>query len=53
MLDTPRAYTDYSINQYKILPDNIDADIIDHDTRVNPQDISVEDVLNKINSVSY
>ena len=53
MLDTPRAYTDYSVNQYKILPDNIDADIIDHDTRVNPKDILVDDVFNKINSVSY
>ena len=31
MLDTPRAYTDYSINQYKILPDTVSADTINHD----------------------
>lgn len=53
MLDTPRAYTDYSVNQIKILPENFDADMIDHDTRINPADISVDYVLSKLNEVSY
>ena len=53
MLDTPRAYTDYSINQYKILPDNIDADKIDHDTRINPDNITVDQVLNKVNKLYF
>ena len=30
MLDTPKAYTDYSKNQYRILPDNIDENQISH-----------------------
>ena len=53
MLDTPRAYTDYSINQHKVLPADLDADSIDHDTRVRPDDISVDRVLSKINEISY
>ena len=51
MLDTPRAYTDYSINQYKILPDTVSADTIDHDIKINPFDITVDHVLNKINKI--
>ena len=51
MLDTPRAYTDYSINQYKILPDTVSADTINHDIKINPFDITVDHVLNKINKI--
>ena len=53
MLDTPRAYSDYSVNQYKILPKNVDADSIDHDSRINPNDISADHVLSKINEISF
>tara|TARA_Y100000590_G_scaffold320282_1_gene362604 strand:- start:933 stop:1871 length:939 start_codon:yes stop_codon:yes gene_type:complete len=53
MLDTPRAYTDYSVNQHKVLPKDLDADSIDHDSRVYPDDISVDHVLSKINKLSY
>jgi len=53
ILDTPRAYTDYSINQHKVLPDNIDADTIDHDTRVDPDKIKVEQVLNTVSKVFF
>jgi ADP-heptose:LPS heptosyltransferase len=48
MLDTPRAYTDYSINQNKILPKNISENEIDHDSNFNPNSISVDMVLDKI-----
>ena len=51
MLDTPKAYTDYSLNQYRILPDNIDEDIIEHDSKFNPNDIGVEKVYKKILSL--
>ena len=49
MLDTPSAYTDYSINQNKILPPNINENEIDHDSNFNPNSITVDMVINKIN----
>jgi ADP-heptose:LPS heptosyltransferase len=48
MLDTPKAYTDYSKNQYRILPDNIDENYISHDSKISADDITVDIVLNKI-----
>ena len=48
LLDTPRAYSDYSVNQFRIIPPDIDLDQITHGSRKNPNTISVEKVLNKI-----
>jgi len=48
MLDTPKAYTDYSKNQYRVLPDNIDENYISHDSKISPDNITVDIVLNKI-----
>jgi len=48
ILDTPRAYTDYSKNQYRVLPDNIDEDYISHDSKISANDITVDIVLKKI-----
>ena len=48
LLDTPRAYTDYSVNQKKIIPQNIDLNKISHDSKLNPNSISVEMVMNEI-----
>ena len=48
ILDTPRAYTDYSKNQYRVLPDNIDVDYISHDSKISADDITVDIVLKKI-----
>ena len=48
MLDTPKAYTDYSKNQYRILPDNIDENYISHESKISGNDITVDIVLNKI-----
>ena len=48
MLDTPKAYTDYSKNQYRILPDNIDENHISHNSKISANDITVDIVLNKI-----
>ena len=48
LLDTPRAYSDYSINQYRILPPNISLDEITHNSKLNPNSISVEMVFNRI-----
>lgn len=48
MLDTPRAYTDYSLNQNKILPHNINENEIDHDSNLNPNSITIDMVIDKI-----
>ena len=48
ILDTPKAYTDYSKNQYRVLPDNIDENYISHDTKISADSITVDIVLNKI-----
>ena len=53
MLDTPRAYTDYSKNQYRILPDNIDENYISHESKISANDITVDIVLNKIQNFIY
>jgi len=47
MLDTPRAYSDYSIHQYQILPEGIKIDDIGHNSNIPPNKIKVEIVLKK------
>ena len=51
LLDTPRAYTDYSINQYQILPNEVNINKITHDVAISPDRIKVDDVFNKIISI--
>ena len=48
LLDTPRAYSDYSINQHRILPPNIDLNEISHDSKLDPNSISTDMIINKI-----
>jgi ADP-heptose:LPS heptosyltransferase len=48
ILDTPKAYTDYSKNQYRIIPDNMDENKITHDSAIPADSISVDTILNKI-----
>jgi ADP-heptose:LPS heptosyltransferase len=48
LLDSPRAYSDYSINQKRIIPQNINLNEITHDTRLDPKLITTKLVLNKI-----
>ncbi|MDB4846130.1 lipopolysaccharide heptosyltransferase family protein [Candidatus Pelagibacter sp.] len=48
ILDTPRAYSDYSKNQYRILPRGINENDITHDSAYPASSVSVEMVLNKI-----
>jgi len=48
MLDTPKAYTDYSKNQYRILPNNLNENYITHDSNISADSITVDMVLNKI-----
>ena len=48
MLDTPRAYSDYSINQYRVMPTEIDINKITHDSKIDPNMIKVEQVYKKV-----
>ena len=50
MLDTPRAYSDYSVNQNRIIPPNTNLNDITHDSKLDPNSISVDMVLNEIKS---
>ena len=51
MLDTPRAYSDYSINQHRIMPPEVNIDNITHDSRIDPNMIKVDQVYEKILSL--
>ncbi len=48
LLDTPRAYSDYSVNQNRILPPNVNIDEITHDSKLDPNSISVDMIINSI-----
>ena len=48
LLNTPKAYSDYSIYHHRITPDNIKIEDINHNSNFNPESISVEKVINKI-----
>lgn len=48
ILDTPRAYSDYSKNQFRIIPFGYDLNEITHDTKANPDLITVEMIIKKI-----
>lgn len=47
MLDTPSAYSDYSTNQHRILPDGIDINDINHNSVISANMITVEKVYQK------
>ena len=47
LIDTPRAYSDYSKHQHQITPENVSLDDIKHGTRAGPDSIKVEKVFNK------
>ena len=48
LLDTPRAYSDYSINQHRILPPNVSIDEVTHDSKFDPSSITEEMILEKV-----
>ena len=49
LLDSPKAYTDYSQNYYRIVPDGFDIEQITHGTNANPNLITIEKVVQTIN----
>ena len=48
LFDTPRAYSDYSVNQYRILPEGVSIDQINHDSVYNANTINVGKVIQKV-----
>ena len=50
ILDTPKAYSDYSRNQYRILPKDVNENDITHDSVYPASSVSVDMVLDKINN---
>ena len=48
MLNTPKAYTDYSIFHHRIIPDNVRLEDMNHNSNYNPNSVTVEKVYNKI-----
>ena len=51
LLNSPKAYSDYSINQYRILPDGISIDSITHGSLFSSDQITVDKVYDKIISL--
>ncbi len=48
LLDSPKAYTDYSKNHYRIVPDGVKIENVTHGSNLKPENISVEKVYQKI-----
>ena len=48
LLDTPKAYTDYSENFFRVIPDGVKIEDVAHGSNFKPEDIPVEKVYNEI-----
>ncbi len=48
LLDSPRAYTDYSQNYYRVIPKGFDINTITHGSNADPNLISVNEIINII-----
>ena len=48
LLDSPKAYTDYSKNYFRIIPEGYKIEEINHGTNANPNLISVNEVIENI-----
>jgi ADP-heptose:LPS heptosyltransferase len=51
LLDTPSAYSDYSINQHRILPDGVSINEVDHNSAFAQDQIKVDKVYKKVLSL--
>ena len=47
-MDSPKAYSDYSINQNRIYPPNIKIENISHGSALNPNSVTVEMLIKQI-----
>jgi ADP-heptose:LPS heptosyltransferase len=48
LLDTPKAYTDYSKNFYRVIPKGFDINKISHNSNADPDLVSVDEIINTI-----
>ena len=48
LIDTPKAYSDYSRNQFRIIPPNTDINKISHRSSLDPNLITVKMIIEKI-----
>ena len=48
LLDTPKAYTDYSSNYYRVVPNGFDINDITHGSNIDPNKISVNEIIDII-----
>jgi len=48
LINSPKAYTDYSKYYHRIIPDNATIDNINHSFLHSPNSISIEKVINKV-----
>ena len=53
LLNTPKAYSDYSKFQFRIIPDNKNLEDLSHNSNFKPESISVEKVFNKVMKLKY
>ena len=51
LLDSPKAYTDYSQNYYRMVPNGFNIEKITHGTNADPKLIKVEEVVKTINKL--
>ena len=45
LLDTPKAYTDYSKNYYRVVPNGFNIEEITHGSNIDPNLISVDEII--------
>ena len=45
LLDSPKAYTDYSNNYFRVIPDGFDLNDLTHGSNINPNLISVNQII--------
>ena len=48
LLDSPKAYTDYSKNYHRIVPDGVKIENVTHGSSLKPESVTVEKVYQKI-----
>ena len=49
LLDSPKAYTDYSQNYHRVVPKGFDINNLTHGTTADPNLVSVDTIINVIN----
>ena len=48
LLNSPKAYSDYSKNHHRIIPENAKLEELDHSSNYSASSIGIEKVLNKV-----